>query len=281
MGKISKSSGLIQIIRKKNRNESAEPLESYGSVRASSYHSLCAREEVLRSLHKVVRPTVVNADQLLTFNHGTGLHYAIQNEVLPDLGILYGSWLCLNCGVVYGAQNGRESVLESAVLRPLDCECGSPEFLFREYALSNGKYGITGHCDGLIKLPGREGFGVFEAKSIGAYQAHRLTDGPKPEHVLQVHVYMWLLDLRWSLILYWNKSGDGVSALTEFIVERDDRVVSEIQANLESLRVGLSGGDLPQRVCKASDCDRALSCCVRTFCFEGHVPKKDAYGDLF
>jgi hypothetical protein len=88
-----------------------------------------------------------------------------------------------------------------------------------EVPLKDDKYNICGHCDGIIRpLRDKEDdLGILEIKSMfdsGFRNLHK----PKSEHVGQISLYMFLLDLRWGCLLYENKNDQR---LTEFFVPFD------------------------------------------------------------
>jgi hypothetical protein len=78
---------------------------------------------------------------------------------------------------------------------------------------------------------------------------------------------MWLADLQWGIILYWQKGENGVNALVEHFVERDEDTIDNIKSTLKSIWGGVAGGDLPIRVCEKYDCKRSKGCVVRDKCF--------------
>jgi hypothetical protein len=95
-----------------------------------------------------------------------------------------------------------------------------------EVPVHDEKYQICGHCDGIIRArPGDErcddNLGILEIKSIHE-RGYRTLYKPKPEHVGQVSLYMYLLGLNWGVLLYENKNDQRH---TEFFVRYDRRYV--------------------------------------------------------
>lgn len=92
-----------------------------------------------------------------------------------------------------------------------------------EVAVHDEELQICGHCDGIIRghISKDDNLGVLEIKSINETGFRNLFK-PKPEHVGQVSLYMFLLDLKWGCLLYENKNDQR---LTEFFIEYDKRNV--------------------------------------------------------
>ena len=68
-----------------------------------------------------------------------------------------------------------------------------------ETPIENIEYEIQGHADGIIEVGGKEG--VLEIKSINSNQFYALHE-PKPEHLIQLNVYMFALDIPRGCLLY-------------------------------------------------------------------------------
>lgn len=257
----SKDMDLLSLVERWERKEAVKPLKPGMRLRASSFASMCPREEVICSVGDIDRKRVIEADLQLIFLHGTALHWALQNRLLPEIGVLHGEWVCLNCAKVYGTR-------DRPVLRPEKCVCDREEFVYRERHVVDNELHIGGHLDGLIAAPNRTDLGLFEGKSIGTKGFWEVRQAPKVEHVIQMQVYFWLADLKWGKILYWNKGDNGVNALRVFTVERDDATINQIKDVLRSIWKGIEKGDLPDRICTSKTCPRAGECSVAPVCFE-------------
>jgi len=249
-----------------------QPFHDGSFVRASSLPTMCAREEVLASRLEIEREDKVTSDGCLAMAQGTGMHWVMQNEVLPTIGAyLVGQWLCKSCGKI----SGDSTDLEKRI--PWFSECpqcgfisedpheGGPEYV--EVELCSSEYRFTGHMDGFLRIPGIEGDGAFELKSISARGAEDVKECPNMGHVAQMQAYMWLTGLQWGLLLYWNK-GVYRSPLIEHYVERDEDAVAEIKKMLVGIWRGLETGELPDRICTSSTCNRAEVCELVEQCFE-------------
>lgn len=260
--------------RSLGESRSVPPLGAESYLRMSAMASLCPREETLVTREGLFREDVVGADLKMIFSHGHALHWAFQNILLPDIGILRGLWSCIACGERYGAQGipGEGTVLspvEAAVARPEECEeCRGKEFLFHEYDLIDHEYRITGHSDGFLEMPGMPGLGVFEGKSINPRGAWEVRSCPKLDHVIQAQGYMWLTGLQWGKLVYWDKAGQGLGSIIEHTLERDEETISLIKSAITAIWDGVERGVVPERICEKRHCKRANACVVADACFE-------------
>jgi hypothetical protein len=96
-----------------------------------------------------------------------------------------------------------------------------------EAPVQNEEYEIVGHADGIIVMEGQEG--VLEIKSMnsrGFYSAHE----PKPEHLVQVNIYMFCLGIPRGCLLYECKDNQK---LKEFYVKNDPVILNPV---LEKIR---------------------------------------------
>ena len=270
-------SGLKDLILERyGRSEDVPPpsLDRF-YYRASGLAYLCPRLEVLRFQHQVTAKVRKPPEEIANYDVGTGMHHVMQNLILPKVGVIRGAWRCLACSHLYGGLNPGETrpVHEVAIPRPDVCRCGSKDFLYEEYHLKDVGVGTGGHMDGLLVLPGHEGVGLFELKSISQSGAKNIRNVPQIEHVIQANVYMWLAGLKWARILYWVK---GVYSLDKNLIEHhldpDPEVVVRVKEQLASIRVGMRTGKLPDRVCAHRACSQAQDCPVLNQCFGDPPP---------
>jgi hypothetical protein len=110
-----------------------------------------------------------------------------------------------------------------------------------EVPVENEQYEICGSADGLLQLGSREG--VLEIKSInsnGFYATHE----PKPEHLIQINVYMFCLDVPRGCILYENKDNQE---LKEFYVKLDNGILDPVLEKIELVQTWIRGGGIEKR----------------------------------
>jgi len=127
---------------------------------------------------------------------------------------------------------------------------------------------VGGRCDGIVKLPWEQGFGVLEAKTIGPKSAWKARRAPLEKHVIQANVYMDLTGLDWAMVLYWDKSTFGLRGLFDHVIYRDDDIIARVHELGDKIWRGIDGGPLPEDgVCAHAHCARAKRCPVRKQCF--------------
>lgn len=261
---------LVELIQKSLKEaEDVKPLGENDWLRVSSLSSLCPREEVLCSIRGVHRSREISSDLAMIFAHGHALHWVLQNSILPSIEVLLGQWGCLGCGEIFGSKEAGKDLHVTLLVRPERClRCGGDKFLYKEIWFGNDEFKIGGHPDGFLRLSGMHGLGIVEGKSINDRRFKEVKNVPMLDHVIQVQAYLWLTGLTWGKLLYWNKGGHGVGALKEHFIERDEGTIDQIKKMIRSIREGIRGEGLPERVCAVRDCERADACLVAGPCFE-------------
>jgi hypothetical protein len=249
--------------------DSAKPYFTEDSyLRASSFGALCPREEVICSLEKRERRNRFNTDLLLTFAHGTGLHWVMQNEILPKTGVLLGQWLCLRCNKRHGGRPRHRPLEMGLMTRPLHCRrCGHDKFVYNELHFKDDAYRVSGHPDGFLRLPSLPGLGLLEIKSVSERSSFEIRNTPNINHVIQAHVYFMLTGLKWAVFIYWNKGAFGAKALIEHFIEEDRETTDAVKKTALEIQRGIREGILPERICSDSSCSRARDCVVVGPCF--------------
>ena len=109
-----------------------------------------------------------------------------------------------------------------------------------EVPVENVEYEICGTCDGILKLGKREG--VLEIKSInsnGFYATHE----PKPEHLIQINIYMFCMDIPRGCILYENKDNQR---LKEFFVKQDLAILDPVFEKIKLVQSWIREGKKPE-----------------------------------
>jgi hypothetical protein len=253
------------------RDEPKPPLDPVASyLRASGIPSLCAREEVLCTLNKIVRRDTVDVGLNLTFLHGTALHWAVQNELLGPSGVLYGTWECLGCLKRYGEYiDGARPEDWSRPMPKVCLKCESHAFRFIEHKFVDHALRLTGHSDGFLVLPGLQGMGILEVKSIGERGGREIKQVPQIAHMVQTHIYMMFTGFKWGKILYWQKAESGLGSLVEHHIDRDEDTIDLVRNLIRSVWSGMESKTLPDRICGNDSCARAKACPVSKTCFGG------------
>ncbi len=160
------------------------------------------------------------------FNEGHLIHSKFQRN-LADVGVLYGWWECRSCKKIMG-----EEVKPYGITKPKNCShCSSGNsFDYVEIRVSHKDLNIAGNTDGVIKLGEDYPFQGIDFKSCSQYAfvdviENKNKNNPINYHVVQLNVYMWLLDLESGYILYENRNK---MIHKEFYCKRDDDIIDKV-----------------------------------------------------
>lgn len=204
------------------------------------------------------------------FDNGHSMHARWQNY-LDHAGYLRGYWQCSKCRTVYG-KGDKLGILNPSREKNWKCSCGSTERLsYKEIHISSDpKYKFEGNCDGVIDVRGTDmaqgRFDVFviDFKSAKDETFCEITQ-PKQEHVVQVNIYMWGLELDAAVVMYENKDQQK---LKEFFVPRDEKLIEKIKEESLWLQEVLSVNKLPNRPNGFSRSKiPCLKCEFKKFCY--------------
>lgn len=193
------------------------------------------------------------------FAEGHAIHGKYQRW-LWEMGVLWGDWLCLECGHRYGA------------LAPKVCQfCLSDRLAYREVPLRHNNYRIEGHSDGAVH--DLEGWtGLIEVKSIGVnswrFDApllwNRYQDGESAEniwmginrpfgsHLRQGMLYLWMAWPRYEQILFIYESKFHQQT-KEFLVDYNKSLIEPILEEARDVAHGVRKGTPPPRPHWAED----------------------------
>jgi hypothetical protein len=105
-----------------------------------------------------------------------------------------------------------------------------------EVPVHHEKLEIRGHTDGIVEIFGQRG--ILEIKSIGSTYFYEL-EGPKYEHLIQVHAYMLALDLPRAVLLYECKDNQE---LKEFFFAESPDIREKIIAKIRTVQGWIAEG---------------------------------------
>jgi CRISPR/Cas system-associated exonuclease Cas4 (RecB family) len=197
---------------------------------------------------------------------------------LWEMGVLYGTWECRECGHFYGA------------LSPIECQfCKSPRLRYREVTLRRNQMMVEGHADAAIHDLD-DWSGLVEIKSIGIqtlrFEAPRLynrysddnetlesvwwkINRPFPSHVKQGQLYLWLAWPRYEQIVFiyeckWNQ------AVKEFVVSYNKDIIAPLLETAREVSLAVRLGKPPDRPlwAEAPDGKVCKSCEYRRTCWD-------------
>jgi hypothetical protein len=249
---------------------------------------VCPREEVLCSIHSVIRKDIVDGDGGVNFEQGHAVHWMFQSKILAKAGVMIGSWRCTYCGTQYGARK------QGYIPRPHRCvRCGAtaeeagrsngrPDesingnaFVYVEEWVGNYEHKIGGSPDGYMIQEYRSDYEMtdltlLEFKSCNELNFNKYKEAPDFVHIIQAQLYMWLTGCRKAKAIYFNKNGVGTKGIAEHDFDYDPECIERVTDAVKEIRTGILNNEVPPRVvCMTSDCPRAMRCHVQDKCFSG------------
>lgn len=189
------------------------------------------------------------------FDNGHGIHARWQNY-LDCAGVLRGFWKCSNpmCEMVFGEEHAPWGIFNpQRTIKDWACPgCGNTKKLIYEETLvkSEDIYNFEGHCDAIVDLRSSPYASndltdvlVVDFKSMKEELFQELVKA-KHEHVIQVHIYMWVLNIHAAVVVYENKNNQ---AIKEIFVPRDEAVIEKIKEEAIWLRNVINERKLPPK----------------------------------
>jgi len=192
-------------------------------------------------------------DLMRIFDMGHAIHDRYQNNILGPAGVLYGFWDRWN--------NETEKWEQTRGFRPKGRGWRYSEPRVRSK-------GITGHCDGIVKIDNV--WLALEIKSSND-QAFTFRKKVKREHVRQAQIYANMgfvdfpeVEVDGIVFLYVNKN---TSKEREWIVPKSSEAIQDIIDGLKKLAEHDKQQSLPNRQCVRKASKRANRCPVKETCF--------------
>jgi len=180
--------------------------------------------------------TAINQDEWLLSEMESFLGHTSQKK---REGVFYPSSLGNPCDrFLYLSYHGMLPGQEIAAVLQRIFDCGDSLGLrFEKYFANMGLLlatespvkcespSISGRIDFIIK---HKDFpqAVIELKSINTRGFKALLDRPKPEHVVQIQIYLNLANIEHGILLYEDKNDQQLKA---FVVKRDEKVWTKLQ----------------------------------------------------
>jgi CRISPR/Cas system-associated exonuclease Cas4 (RecB family) len=223
-----------------------------------SEFSDCVRKTVYLHMGETGQSTI-STDLQRVFDNGHGMH-ARYADYLVGMGIAYGVWQCKNplCKKRYG-----EGELLGIAQRKEPCEeCGCEEYSYEEVQVFNEEYMFQGHVDGIFKLSKK--FFVVDYKSMFSFQFKKLSE-PIQKHIIQIMIYIWLLDLESGFLLYENKDDQKIKM---FEVSRNEKLIQSIKSRAKKLIGILDQGSVPKRPYPNKNDKHCKKCAFRKMCWQ-------------
>jgi CRISPR/Cas system-associated exonuclease Cas4 (RecB family) len=209
---------------------------SYDYFHPSEFHE-CIRK-IGYKYYKVPSKSDITPDLQKIFDNGHYFHDRY-TEYLTGMGVLQGVWECANpnCGTEFGRDELRG--IEKPEV-PCD-ECGCEKYIYNEVTVANKEYWLKGHVDGIFKMSGK--LFVIDYKSMNSRMFSKLA-APLDKHVLQISIYLYLLDIDSGFLLYENKDTQRNKI---YEINRNKNFEEKILSRAEKLIAILEAGKIPSR----------------------------------
>ena len=204
--------------------------------------------------------TDVDSRMIRIWDTGHTLH-SRWAKYMEDLNILRGIWICQNhtCGLKYGKEN------KIGVFKPDKCKsCGCNNFSYDEVTVEDKSLNFYGHCDQILDFSnlnkeflswaankwGGDMFTsniptgpiVIDMKSISKSQWAKIQYEAHFYYVIQITIYIHMLDLEYCLIIYEKKDDSEIKI---FKVLRDDDLWANIKRQINLMNKMFEKKSLP------------------------------------
>lgn len=247
-GEATKGSALTELLSKLNEGQMWRDVPGPEDwIRVSEIPTLCPRE-ILNARKLGLRKLDRGKTPRWRMDLGSAIHRWIQSEWLGKSGALLGTWKCLSCGRPASNNESAPGCNLPLHSRPASCPtCQAHNLSYVEPTLRDHELLIVGHCDGILQLG--SGLEILELKTTRnlrepirrygkTYQP--LSEAPAPDHILQLHWYMELADIRSGRILYIDPGAASLgSGIVEHHVQFDHSIIANSKNIIAQLRQAL------------------------------------------
>lgn len=238
----------------------------------------CVRKIALCDRHGIpIRPDRLSSSDIFTFAQGDAIHDAVKAMATTSSPArVWGKWRC-QCGHLFHDTPCVQSETDENDICP---QCETPTNVYEEVAMRDPDTMIVGTPDLILYLSEFDAFHVTEIKSIAHEQWKELAR-PKPDHVLQVLFYWYLMRaLGYRLtdmvsVFYVTKGyifGGAQKPYKEFMFRPEDELhrLDPYLADARALVASRNKDDdaaLPSRVCSGEFTVQAKKCEACKICF--------------
>lgn len=235
---------------------------------------------------------VIQAQTQRIFGNGHYMHDRWRSY-LEKTGTILGRWQCDNCSTIVGESD------KLGVLKPDICQvCEKGSLKYQEVGFYDEETWWGGHVDAIIdvdlfkkytldlftnngknenEIAGMQTTGVedkyliIDFKTINPRQFKDL-NGPLPDHIVQMQIYLYLSGLKYGKFLYEDK---WTQSIKEYLVVRDDNFLSVEKEKALKLKMVLTHTDsngrpnlLPKRAYTSRTETECLRCKFRGHCWK-------------
>lgn len=224
---------------------------------------------------KISADTVkINPTQERLFGVGHSAHHRWR-KYLENSGHLRGVWMCSNSNEHKNNTKKYGKDQTYGVFKPEKCECGCTHFIYEEVGFYDEETWIGGHVDAILEvdphktIKDEDAYVIVDFKTISPYQYKNLLE-PKPDHITQMQIYLYLSNLKVGKFVYENKATQEVR---EFRVIKNEEIIAEKIKEAKNLKYQLSHLNargkrvLPSRKHEAKNNMECRYCKYKTHCW--------------
>jgi CRISPR/Cas system-associated exonuclease Cas4 (RecB family) len=251
-----KAATLVDLIRNDHKKVIDSNDRDYTYFHPSEFHE-CVRKLAYK-FYEVEGKNTITPDLQRIFDNGHYMHDRYV-QYFRNIGIIYGVWVCANplCSHKIGEDE------DIGIKEPEEpCEkCGCDKYFYHEVNVNNKEHWFSGHVDCIFKLSGD--FSLVDFKSMNSRMFGQLRE-PLEKHVIQITIYLWILDMKSGFLLYENKDTQKMKL---YEVERNAELVEQIKKRAMGLKKILQQKKLPKRPFK-KDSKQCKSCQFKKVCWK-------------
>lgn len=264
---------LLDILNRSPRE--VRPMRPGNYLHVSDLLGKCVRKIVLSQRHSTpIRPQRLSPSDQIAFAQGDAIHDVIKAMATASTpSRVWGKWRC-KCGNLFHDTPCTHAETDKTDI----CEfCHTPTSTYEEVSLRDDDTMIVGNPDLIFYLAELAAYHITEIKSMAEAAFAELTR-PKPEHVLQVLFYWYLMKkLGYRVtdrvsILYVTKNYKFVGSVwKEYMICPEDELhrldiyIADAYATKAS-RIDTTAA-LPSRICTSEFTVEAKKCELCSLCF--------------
>ena len=222
------------------------PYAGVYTVNDEKYENKCSSPE---TMHFHPSSDCMKCPRLLYFERTVGYAERLDSAVTPELQVIFKMGSAIH------------AMLQAWFLAWNDMD-GMPHCVGNEVRIEDDELNIGGYIDSVLKFPESDDEIPIEIKTINSYQFGLLKQ-PKPEHRMQVGLYIAETGAPYGIVLYCNKdSGE----MKEFRVEPVD--LMPVLMKWGKVRQAVKDRDISilECGCNMSDDTTFKRCPARAFC---------------
>lgn len=280
------------------KNSKNSSNRSYSVYHPSAFGKCLRKMQYQRyaSNNMIDSPKISNESRMIRiWDTGHSLH-SRWAKYMEDLGVLKGIWTCTNtsCNKVFG----RDALI--GCYKPKSCDvCNCIEFKYDEITVKDESLNFYGHCDQILDFSNLDpdfikwtsekwGGNIFnnnmpsspivvDMKSINKSQWSKIQHEPHSYYVIQIIIYIHLLNLEYGLIIYEKKDDSEIKI---FKVTRDEELWGMIKKQADIMNKMFEKKSLPPPRPESKNSFECRFCEFSDICHKSNVWDVDNLNEI-